>query len=246
MIRKEHSLVFSTPFFGGVIKLKFCVLRKPSPFSFRPHNFQTFENFLSSRHNSLFNLEIIMSNTSIIEFTGIDLDIDPFHSDELSILSFTDDIIEQQQEQHVKPNNTPLEINISHSVPVSDDESISEASLFSGISFHTTDCSDEQQSQESSTRCEAESSSLSIPPASCSMEELVAKLNKSMMRSARTRALISKNVYPDLNRNKLSLHKAQQRSTKHKYNSGIATQSLVLGTSTDNSICGFLRATKKW
>ncbi|KAL3942021.1 MAG: hypothetical protein SGBAC_003707 [Bacillariaceae sp.] len=184
--------------------------------------------------------------------TTIDINVHPFQSDDLSILSFSDDITEVFDEVDYAPNlslehtetKTPLlEIEATRSVPVSDDESISEGSLFSVISLHSLG---DKQSPIAS--CEEDSHP--------SMEDLVVKLNQSMMRSARSRAMVSTKVFADLKKQgmqgnkkqtvsassafdiKSSLRKVQKSTAKHTYakNDGIARSSLLQ----------FLRATKKW
>mmetsp|Transcript_36550 Transcript_36550/g.88582 ORF Transcript_36550/g.88582 Transcript_36550/m.88582 type:complete len:153 (-) Transcript_36550:111-569(-) len=117
-------------------------------------------------------------------------------------------------------------------------------SLFSDIGFHSVD----EEEQEP------------LP----SLEATLAKLSRSMLLSARSRAMVSKNVYPDLRKRglnkkvkkasalgpsssmKTTVHKAQRTfcNKKNPYcNSGQCNTTKILGNSI---VGGFLRATKKW
>ena len=176
--------------------------------------------------------------------------------DDLSMLSFGDDIAENfdfhaDPDSEVATSFKPcgmVEIDVSGLVPVSDDdESISAASLLSNFSFHTVNA-EEQPPVAGADRTP-------------SFQLMVSKLNSMMMRSARSRAIISTTVFPDLKKKsrkisldvssaaKPSVHKANKPSPKHcqQRNHGkISTDSMRLGSRQDSCIGGFLRASKKW
>ena len=181
------------------------------------------------------------------------MDVDPFHSDGLSILSFGDDtssimglgelvssppceINFEQSETKTSPPEVQQDIR---SVPISDDESISGASLFSDTSLQFL-CDESHHDP--------------------SMEEMVVKLNRSMMRSARSRAMVSKTVFPDLR--KQSLERKNKKQMVSSFTSFRRKSSLVRKAQRSNatkhttysnsngvdksSLLHFLRATKKW
>mmetsp|Transcript_36551 Transcript_36551/g.88584 ORF Transcript_36551/g.88584 Transcript_36551/m.88584 type:complete len:151 (-) Transcript_36551:111-563(-) len=115
-------------------------------------------------------------------------------------------------------------------------------SLFSDIGFHSVD----EEEQEP------------LP----SLEATLAKLSRSMLLSARSRAMVSKNVYPDLRKRgldkkvkkasaggpsssmKTTVHKAQRTlcNKNNQYKRAQYDATKIDG----NSIGRFLRATKKW
>eukprot|EP00526_Cylindrotheca_closterium_P022949 CAMPEP_0113614038 /NCGR_PEP_ID=MMETSP0017_2-20120614/6955_1 /TAXON_ID=2856 /ORGANISM="Cylindrotheca closterium" /LENGTH=184 /DNA_ID=CAMNT_0000523183 /DNA_START=25 /DNA_END=579 /DNA_ORIENTATION=+ /assembly_acc=CAM_ASM_000147 len=181
------------------------------------------------------------------QFNEIDL-----QPDDLSFLLRSDDLMANIDFQ-ANPKVTTakscnrIEIDARPLVPVSDDdESISDTSLWSHLSFDPVD--EELSSAETSEK----------PP---SFERMVSKLNSMMRLSALSRAIISKTVFEDLNKKtrnissvdsssttKPSLHKARRSSSKHTHrtNDKISTDSVRLGSRQDSSIGGFLRASKKW
>ncbi|CAJ1963289.1 unnamed protein product [Cylindrotheca closterium] len=196
-----------------------------------------------------------MSSTITIEYstTGIDKSVDPFDSDDFSILSFGDADIQEDldefgcppslnREQSTTPTDTPPppDIETIRSIPISDDESTSGTSLFSDTSLQFLS---NPQSPKSSELHD-----------NTSLEEMVVKLNRSMIRSARSRAMISKAVFPDLRkqglkRNKKPIMLASKSSLVHKVQRSTATAKHTYSNSSGfakSSLLDFLRATKKW
>ncbi|CAJ1949211.1 unnamed protein product [Cylindrotheca closterium] len=181
--------------------------------------------------------------------------IDLLQPDDLTLLLSEDNdmasIIDFQGHSAAETSKrcSTIDIDTSTLVPVfGDDESISDTSIFSHFSFDPVD-------EEPFTK-----TSENAPPPT---EKMISKLNSMMMRSALSRAIVSKTVYPDLKKNKTrkisfdysssstksSYHKASPRSaSKHtrRTNDKISTDSVRLGSRQDSSIGGFLRASKKW
>lgn len=85
------------------------------------------------------------------------------------------------------------------------------------------------------------------------LEETIFKLNRRMLESARTRAMVSKTIYPDLKQKGYDL-KGKKRPIGPSTDEVIgyeATGSSIKNHRReafrqDNSICTFLRATKRW
>ncbi|CAJ1949213.1 unnamed protein product [Cylindrotheca closterium] len=145
-----------------------------------------------------------------------------------------------------KPCSTPAPVS-------NDDESISDTSTFSALSF--LDPAGEEE-------LSIEDSGDSPPP----VEHMLSKLNSMMMRSNLSRAIISKNVFPDFSiketkisfdyyppnsptgTTKSNFHKASPSASKHtrRTHDKISTDFVRLGSRQDSSIGEFLRASKKW
>ena len=183
-------------------------------------------------------------------FTNID-----FQADDLSIWSFGDDITATIGSYHRELDTTTttskpcssIEIDATKAFAPSvsdDDESISGRSLFSsGLTLHSSNDDPSSASEK--------------PP---SFGIMVSKLNSMMMKSAKSRAIISNTVFAELKKkarkisldctstNKPSLHKASRQSPKHSHQNkdNISTDSIRLGSRQDSNIGGFLRASKKW
>ncbi|CAJ1963152.1 unnamed protein product [Cylindrotheca closterium] len=192
---------------------------------------------------------------NIANCTEIDYDL---NSDDMSVFSFVENVEEAgaSGEDHdnvrfsglrpcmeTKTISVPFKVDDGFAAPVSDEEeSLSDNSLFSDISFHPV--ADDKEG---------------IP----SMEALVAKLNRSMLRSARSRAMVSKTVFPDLRKRgtnrrvnttpvdspsssiKTILHRGPRMICKTPSSSICIAQCDAMKID-GNSIGDFLRQTKRW
>ena len=90
-----------------------------------------------------------------------------------------------------------------------------------------------------------------------SIDEMITKLTESMMRSARSREMISKINFSELRTihqsgsvsslptttQKSRVHKAHRLSSKYSIGRSIPK---TIGGKRENSVCGFLRSTKRW
>ena len=185
------------------------------------------------------------------------IELDLIHTDDLSVFSFGEDDIEVSvgvaglsvPVDIVKTfESVPFSLESAYAAPVSDedddDESNAEDSLFTDVSFH-------QHYKQEPSAIDGHRPS--------TFEEMITKLNRSMLRSARTRALVSKTVVPDLRKKGLGavkkscfiaegVHRAHQPPAKNWFYeiSQRGACRLTLDDQNHSSIGGFLRASKRW